>query len=121
MTVELFLVLLMIASIATPIGIECVKKFLDAVGATYKSVPLAIIVAIAVGFAEMFIYYSGGEIAVTTTIIYAVILGFANAVGATTSYDLVKKFINALFGKDKQEGLVLYECQIYKLLQILIM
>lgn len=110
MTVELFLVLLMIASIATPIGIECVKKFLDAVGATYQSVPLAIIVAIAVGFAEMFIYYSGGDISVVTTIIYAVILGFANAVGATTSYDLVKKFINALFGKDKQEGRVLYEC-----------
>lgn len=100
MTVELFLVLLMIASVATPIGIECVKKFLDAVGATYQSVPLAIIVAIAVGFCEMFIYYSGGEISTVTTVIYAAILGFANAVGATTSYDLVKKFIAALFAKN---------------------
>lgn len=102
MTVELFILLLMIASIATPVGIECVKKFLDAIGATYKSVPLAIIVAIAVGFAEMFVYYSTNGMAITVyTIIYAVCLGFANAVGATTSYDLVKKFINALFGKDK--------------------
>ena len=79
-----------------------VKKFLDAIGATYKSVPLAIVVAIAVGFAEMFIYYSTNGITITVyTIIYAACLGFANAVGATTSYDLVKKFINALFGKDK--------------------
>ena len=102
MTVELFILLLMIASIATPVGIECVKKFLDAIGATYKSVPLAIVVAILVGFAEMFVYYNSGGLAITfATIIYAVVLGISNAIGATTSYDLVKKFINALFGRDK--------------------
>jgi hypothetical protein len=50
----------------------------------------------------MFIYYSTNGMAITVyTIIYGTCLGFANAVGATTSYDLVKKFINALFGKDK--------------------
>ena len=100
MTVELFILLLMIASIATPVGIECVKKFLDAIGATYKSVPLAIVVALIVGFAEIFVYYGAHNMIITFgTILYAIFLGIANAVGATTSYDLVKKFINSLFGK----------------------
>lgn len=100
MTIDLFILLLMISSIATPVAVECVKKFLDAVSATYKSVPLAIVVAVVVGFAEMFVYYGTGTMAINyVTVIYAICLGFANAVGATTSYDLVKKFINALFGK----------------------
>lgn len=102
MTIELFITLLMIASVATPIGIEVVKKFLDGIGVTYKSVPLAIIIAILVGFAEMFVYYNSGGLAITfATVIYAVVLGISNAIGATTSYDLVKKFIDALFGRDK--------------------
>ena len=39
MTVELFILLLMIASIATPVGIECVKKFFNKIvrsGCTYR-------------------------------------------------------------------------------------
>lgn len=100
MTLELFIVLLAISAVATPTAVQIMKNFLDAVGATYKSVPLAIIVALVVGFIEIFVYYWGNDMILNFgTVIYAICLGIANAVGATTSYDLVKKFINALFGK----------------------
>ena len=100
MTLELFIVLLAISAVATPTAVQIIKNFLDKVGMTYKSVPLAIVVALIVGFAEIFVYYSAHNMIITFgTILYAIFLGIANAVGATTSYDLVKKFINSLFGK----------------------
>lgn len=100
MTLELFIVLLAISAVATPTAVQIIKNFLDKVGMTYKSVPLAIVVALIVGFAEIFVYYGAHNMIITFgTILYAIFLGIANAVGATTSYDLVKKFINSLFGK----------------------
>lgn len=100
MTLELFIVLLAISAIATPTAVQIMKNFLDAVGATYKSVPLAIIVALIVGFIEIFVHYWANDMLINFgTVVYAVCLGIANSLGATTSYDLVKKFINALFGK----------------------
>lgn len=100
MTLELFIVLLAISAIATPTAVQIMKNFMDKIGMKYKSVPLAIVIALIVGFAEIFVYYGTHDMIVTFgTIIYAICLGIANAVGATTSYDLVKKFINALFGK----------------------
>ena len=85
---------------ATSVAVQIVKTILDKMEKTYDSVPIAVIIAMIVGVAEIFIYYGINTIPITiVTILYAICMGVANAVGATTSYDLVKKFINALFGK----------------------
>lgn len=100
MTLELFITILVMSATATSIAVQIVKTILDKMEKTYNSVPIAVIVAMIVGVAEIFIYYGTNAIPITiVTILYAICMGIANAVGATTSYDLVKKFINALFGK----------------------
>ena len=100
MTLELFITILVMSATATSIAVQIVKNVLDSMHKTYNSVPIAVIVAMIVGLAEIFIYYGTHSLAITwVTFLYAICMGVANAVGATTSYDLVKKFINALFGK----------------------
>lgn len=100
MTLELFITILVMSATATSIAVQIVKTILDKMGKTYDSVPVAVIIAMVVGVAEIFIYYGTKSIPITiVTVLYAICMGIANAVGATTSYDLVKKFINALFGK----------------------
>ena len=100
MTLELFITILVMSATATSVAVQIVKTILDKMEKTYDSVPIAVIIAMIVGVAEMFIYYGINTIPITmVTILYAICMGVANAVGATTSYDLVKKFINALFGK----------------------
>lgn len=100
MTLELFITILVMSATATSVAVQIVKTILDKMEKTYDSVPVAVIIAMIVGFAEIFIYYGTNAIPITiVTILYAICMGVANAVGATTSYDLVKKFINALFGK----------------------
>lgn len=100
MTLELFITILVMSATATSVAVQIVKTILDKMEKTYNSVPIAVIVAMIVGVAEIFIYYGTNTIPITiVTILYAICMGVANAVGATTSYDLVKKFINALFGK----------------------
>lgn len=100
MTLELFITILVMSATATSVAVQIVKTILDKMEKTYDSVPIAVIIAMIVGVAEIFIYYGTNAIPITiVTILYAICMGVANAVGATTSYDLVKKFINALFGK----------------------
>ena len=100
MTLELFITILVMSATATSVAVQIVKTILDKMRKTYDSVPIAVIIAMIVGVAEIFIYYGINTIPITiVTILYAICMGVANAVGATTSYDLVKKFINALFGK----------------------
>lgn len=100
MTLELFITILVMSATATSVAVQIVKTILDKMEKTYNSVPIAVIIAMIVGVAEIFIYYGTNAIPITiVTILYAICMGVANAVGATTSYDLVKKFINALFGK----------------------
>ena len=100
MTLELFITILVMSATATSVAVQIVKTILDKMGKTYDSVSIAVIIAMIVGVAEIFIYYGINTIPITmVTILYAICMGVANAVGATTSYDLVKKFINALFGK----------------------
>ena len=100
MTLELFITILVMSATATSVAVQIVKTILDKMKKTYDSVPIAVIIAMIVGVAEIFIYYGINTIPITmVTILYAICMGVANAVGATTSYDLVKKFINALFGK----------------------
>lgn len=100
MTLELFITILVMSATATSVAVQIVKTILDKMEKTYDSVPIAVIIAMIVGVAEIFIYYGINTIPITiVTILYAICMGVANAVGATTSYDLVKKFINSLFGK----------------------
>ena len=100
MTLELFITILVMSATATSVAVQIVKTILDKMEKTYDSVPIAVIIAMIVGVAEIFIYYGINTIPITmVTILYAICMGVAYAVGATTSYDLVKKFINALFGK----------------------
>ena len=100
MTFELFITILTISATATSIAVQIIKNILDSLGKTYKSVPVAVIMSIVVGIAEIFIYYKINNMTIEPlTFVYAICMGVANAVGATTSYDLVKKFISALFGK----------------------
>lgn len=100
MTLELFITILVMSATATSVAVQIVKTILDKMEKTYDSVPIAVIIAMIVGVAEIFIYYGINTTPITiVTILYAICMGVANAVGATTSYDLVKKFINALFGK----------------------
>ena len=100
MTLELFITILVMSATATSVAVQIVKTILDKMEKTYDSVPVAVIIAMIVGVAEIFIYYGINTIPITmVTILYAICMGVANAVGATTSYDLVKKFINAMFGK----------------------
>ena len=100
MTLELLITILVMSATATSVAVQIVKTILDKMEKTYDSVPIAVIIAMIVGVAEIFIYYGINTIPITiVTILYAICMGVANAVGATTSYDLVKKFINALFGK----------------------
>ena len=100
MTLELFITILVMSATATSVAVQIVKTILDKMEKTYDSVPVAVIIAMIVAVAEIFIYYGINAIPITiATILYAICMGVANAVVATTSYDLVKKFINALFGK----------------------
>lgn len=100
MNVELFLILLVVSANATSIFIQIIKTILDKLGAKYKSITLSVVAASIVGIVEIFIYYVTKGLTIDVlTFLYAICMGVANAVGATTSYDLVKKFINALFGK----------------------
>ena len=100
MTLELFITILVMSATATSVAVQIVKTILDKMEKTYDSVTIAVIIAMIVGVAEIFIYYGINTMPITiVTILYAICMGVANAVGATTSYDLVKKFINALFGK----------------------
>lgn len=100
MTLELFITILVMSATATSVAVQIVKTILNKIGMGYDSVLVAVIIAMIVGIAEIFIYYGTNTIPITiVTILYAICMGAANAVGATTSYDLVKKFIKALFGK----------------------
>lgn len=100
MTFELFLTILTVSATATSIAIQILKNILDGLGKTYKSVPIAVILAVIVGIVEIFIYHITNNLAITPlTVLCALCMGAANALGATTSYDLVKKFITALFAK----------------------
>ena len=101
MTVELFISILVISAAATSLGIQIIKNILDSLGKTYKSVPVAVLVSVVICMSEVFIYYTLNNMSVSwLTIVYAMCMGVANAIGSTISYDLVKKFIYALFDKN---------------------
>lgn len=98
MTLELFITILIISATATSIAIEIIKSLLKKANITYKSMPIAVIISFIIGVVEIFIYTINNGTSITyVTILYAVCMGVANVLGATTSYDTVKSFILSLF------------------------
>lgn len=97
MTFELFITILVMSATATSVAVQIIKSILEKAGVTYKSVPIAVITGFIVGVLEMAVYYTSHNIAgAASVILYSLCMGIANAAGATTSYDLVKKFVGAL-------------------------
>ena len=100
MTLELFVSILVISAAATSIAIEIIKTMLTKCGITYKTMPVAVIVAFVVGIAEVIIYTINSGVGITnTTILYAVCVGIANVIGSNVGYDKIKQFVYALMGK----------------------
>lgn len=100
MTYELFIAILVMSATATSIAVEIIKSILDKIGIPYESISIAVLTAFVVGFLEIILYYMSHGIALSgITILYSICMGIANSVGATTSYDLIKKLISALIGK----------------------
>lgn len=96
MTVEIFLVLLTAYSTASSLLTEALKK------ATKDKVPyniLVLIVALVVGCGGTSIYYIANDIPWTTlNIIYLILMGVANWVGAMVGYDKIKQLISQIKG-----------------------
>ena len=65
MTLELFITILVMSATATSVAVQIVKTILDKMEKTYDSVPIAVIIAMIVGVAEIFIYYGINTIPIT--------------------------------------------------------
>lgn len=94
MTVELFLALLVFYSTATSLATEALKKL------TKDKVPynlLVLIVALIVGCGLTSVYYIAMDIPWTSiNIIYLVLMGITNWIGAMVGYDKVKQLIGQI-------------------------
>lgn len=100
MTLELFISILVISATATSIAIEIIKALLNKFGITYKTLPVAVIIAFVVGVAEVVIYtVNSGTGFSVSTFVYAICIGVANVIGSHVGYDKVKAFVYALMGK----------------------
>ncbi len=100
MNLELFMTILVMSATATSLGVQLIKTILDKAHVTYKSVPLTVAVAFLVGIGEMIAYCLTHSMSFGVPMaLYALSMGIVNAVSASTGYDLVRKFIYALFGK----------------------
>lgn len=100
MTLELFVSILVVSATATSIAVEIIKTLLNKANITYKTMPVAVIVAFVVGATEIIIHATSNGFS-WITVIYAVCMGLANTIGATVGYDTVKAFIYALLGRTK--------------------
>lgn len=96
MTVELFLAMLMFYSTATSLVTEGLKK----INYIKEKVPyniVVLVVAMVVGCGLTSIYYIANGIPWTTlNIIYLVLMGIANWLGAMVGYDKVKQLIGQI-------------------------
>lgn len=94
MTVEMFLTLLVFFSTATSLATEAFKKLLG------DRVPyniLVLIIAMVVGCAGVSIYYLIYDIELNTiNIIYIILMGIANWIGAMVGYDKIKQLIGQI-------------------------
>lgn len=94
MTVELFLTLLVFFSTATSLATEAFKKLLG------DRVPyniLVLIIAMVVGCVGVSIYYVIYDIELNAiNIIYIILMGIANWIGAMVGYDKIKQLISQI-------------------------
>lgn len=97
MTVNLFVMLLAIYSVATGLVVEAIKKLLDEAKKNYAANLLAFIVAIVIGVIGTLTYYQLYSIPFSTNnIICAILLGCMSGVGAMVGFDKVKQLVGQL-------------------------
>lgn len=97
MTVEMFLTLLVFFSTATSLITEAFKKL---IGDEIAYNMLVLIIAMVVGCVGTGIYYVLNGIPVdTANVIYLILMGLANWIGAMVGYDKVKQLISQITGK----------------------
>ena len=94
MTVEIFLTLLVFFSTATSLATEAFKKLIG------NKIPyniLVLIIAMIVGCVGVYVYYILNNIELNSiNIIYLVLMGIANWIGAMVGYDKIKQLINQM-------------------------
>lgn len=94
MTVEIFLTLLVFFSTATSLATEAFKKL---VGNKIPYNILVLIIAMIVGCVGVYVYYILNNIEINSiNIIYLVLMGIANWIGAMVGYDKIKQLINQM-------------------------
>lgn len=94
MTVEIFLTLLVFFSTATSLATEAFKKL---VGNKIPYNILVLIIAMIVGCVGVYVYYILNNIEINSiNIIYLVLMGIANWIGAMVGYDKIKQLINQI-------------------------
>ena len=94
MTVEIFLTLLVFFSTATSLATEAFKKL---VGNKIPYNILVLILAMIVGCVGVYVYYILNNIEINSiNIIYLILMGIANWIGAMVGYDKIKQLINQM-------------------------
>lgn len=94
MTVEIFLTLLVFFSTATSLATEAFKKL---VGNKIPYNILVLIIAMIVGCVGVYVYYILNNIEINSiNIVYLVLMGIANWIGAMVGYDKIKQLINQM-------------------------
>lgn len=100
MTVETFLTLLTLCSIATGLLTEGVKKFLDSVNVKYTSNIVVLFVSVVVGAGVIVTYYAMNETIITNhQLIFTVLMIVFNWLGAMLGYDKVIQTITQIRNK----------------------
>ena len=100
MTVQIFLMLLMVFSVATSLITQVLKKFLDEINIKYASNIIVLVVAVVVGICGMVSYYilNGIEFS-AANVIYVLLITVANWLSAMVGYDKVVQAINQMKSK----------------------
>ena len=94
MTVTAFLIILSACAAATSLLAEGVKKFLDEAKVKYASNIVVLIIALFVGCGATAIYYIISGIPGTPlNLVYIILMGIANWLGATLGYDKVNQTV----------------------------
>lgn len=100
MTLTAFLIILAACSAATSLLTEGVKKFLDEIKVKYASNVIVLIIALLVGGSVTAIYYIALDIPCTLlNLIYLLLMGIANWLGAMLGYDRVRQTITQIAAK----------------------
>lgn len=100
MTVEKFLVLLTILSVATSLITEAVKKFLSAKSTTYASNIVVLVISIIVGGIGTIVFYMCTGIPWTAlNIVMIFLMIVANWLGAMLGYDKIMQAISQIKNK----------------------